>query len=157
MKKYLILALVLMPFAAFAQGNLTSNTGATFSLLVGFLNTDSVYTIGTVDMVDVDSIQIQGSVTDSAHIAPLVEVITTHKTTDTATASVTAVVGGAVQLTAAGIFTVPWHNIVAAIKPNHLGIKSLRIKARLVVVGTETYATAGADKQTWFVKKFKSR
>ena len=159
MKKILFVLFALVPFLAFAQGELTSNTGLTRTLWVGDSPAnDSVYTIGTIDMNGVDSIQIHVTASDSARIQVQVQAVGTYKTTDTVTAQVhpnQALYMG--QLTAAGTLTVPWHTIKAAIKPYDIGIRSLRIKGILYVVGTETRSSATADKMNWYVKTFKSR
>lgn len=159
MKKYIILALFLMPFAAFAQGALTSNTGQVFGLSVGKTSTaDSAYAVGDVDMSNVDSVHIVFSATDSARVRIAVQAVTHNKTTDTVTAQIhpnAATYYG--QLTAAGILTVPWHVIHAALEPYDTGIRTLRISSILYLTGTETYSGATADKQTYYVKLFKSR
>ena len=159
MKKILFVLFALVPVLAFSQGELTSNTGLTRNLWVGDSPAnDSVYTIGTIDMNGVDSIQIHVSTTDSARIQVQIQVLTTYKTTDTVTAFThpnQALYMG--QLTAAGVLTVPWFNIKAAIEPYDTGIRSLRIKGILYVVGTETRSSATADRMNWYVKTFKSR
>lgn len=164
MRKYLvILALFALPVLASAQSSpFVTTTGIVHNIADAYLTAaDSVHTIGIVSMYDddgtwVDSLNIVCTAEDSLNIRYFVVPYDKLKSTTVAdsvagVAVVTNVELGGYTMAGGGRCIVPWHNIVAAIKPSHQ-FTQFMIYARVYAVGSEV-ASSGKKFRT-VVKRF---
>lgn len=161
MRKLIIALLFLAPYLVMAQSATLVTVGVSHNIADAYTSAaDSIHTIGTFDMRDgahfADSVQIICETQDSLNIRYFI--VPTGKYDAAGIADSVAGVGfttnvasGGYQFTAAGFGCVPWHNIVAAIKPKHQ-YDRFTIYARVYAVGSEV-ASSGKQFQT-LVKRY---
>jgi hypothetical protein len=148
MKKILLPLLFLLPFFVNAQTqSLVTTSGVVHTIADAYLSAaDSMHFIGIVSMIDADgdkfdSLTITCIAADSLNIRYFVVPYdqlkaTTHADSVAGCAFTTNVATGGYEFASGGQAVVPWHNIVAAIKPAHQ-ITMFKIYANVYTVGSE--------------------